>query len=87
MNTFVKMFLILIWAGKYRLERLSKWKTRVFFIFNLLVPILDLQYSEWCFLSTFQFTEAATGGVLLKKMVLKISQVSQENNCVGVSFY
>ena len=30
--------------------------------------------------------EAATGSVLLKKVVLKISQVSQENTSVGVSF-
>ena len=31
-------------------------------------------------------TEAATGGVLWKKALLKISQISQENVCVGVSF-
>ena len=30
--------------------------------------------------------EAAIGGVLLKKLLLKISQYSQENTCVGVSF-
>ena len=30
--------------------------------------------------------EAATGGVLWKKLFLKISQYSQENTCVGVSF-
>ena len=32
------------------------------------------------------FTQAATGGVLLKKVFLKISKTSQENTCVGVSF-
>ena len=32
-------------------------------------------------------SEAATGGVLFKKLFLKISQYSQENTCVGVSFY
>ena len=31
-------------------------------------------------------SEAATGNVLENKMFLKISQISQENNCVGVSF-
>ena len=30
-------------------------------------------------------TEAATGGVLWKEVFLKISQISQENTCVGVS--
>ena len=30
--------------------------------------------------------QAATGGVLLKKVFLKISQISQENTCVGISF-
>ena len=33
-----------------------------------------------------QIREAATGGALLKKVFLKISQISQENACVGVSF-
>ena len=31
-------------------------------------------------------TTAATGGVLWKKVFLKISQNSQENNCARVSF-
>ena len=30
--------------------------------------------------------EAAIGGVLLKKVFLKMSQISQENTCVIVSF-
>ena len=30
--------------------------------------------------------EAVTGGALNKKVLLKISQISQENTCVGVSF-
>ena len=30
--------------------------------------------------------EAAIGGVLLKKLFLKLSQYSQVNNCVGVFF-
>ena len=33
-----------------------------------------------------QFTEAATGGALRKKVLLKISQNSQENTCARVSF-
>ena len=32
------------------------------------------------------YLEVATGGVLKKKLFLKVSQNSQENNCVGVSF-
>ena len=32
-------------------------------------------------------SEAATGGLLLKKLSLKISQISQENTCVGVSLH
>ena len=31
-------------------------------------------------------TEAATGGVLHKNVFLKISLISQEDTCVGVSF-
>ena len=31
-------------------------------------------------------TEAATGGVLIKKILLKISKNSQENTCARVSF-
>ena len=30
-------------------------------------------------------SEATTGGVLLKKLFSKISQILQENSCVGVS--
>ena len=32
-------------------------------------------------------TEKATGGVVYKMVFLKISQYSQENMCVGVSFW
>ena len=32
------------------------------------------------------YSEAANGGILWKKLFLKISQYSQENNCVGDSF-
>ena len=42
------------------------------------------QYSSW-FLGIFR-VEAAIGGVLQKWMFLKISQILQENTCVGVSF-
>ena len=31
-------------------------------------------------------TKAATGGVLSKEVLLKISQYLQQNTCVGVSF-
>ena len=33
------------------------------------------------------YLEAATGGVLWKKLFLKISQYSQESNCVGDFFW
>ena len=32
------------------------------------------------------YTEAATGGVLQKKVFLKVSQNSQENTCARVSY-
>ena len=32
-------------------------------------------------------SEAAIGGVLLEKMLLNILQTSQDNSCVGASFY
>ena len=40
---------------------------------------------SWQF-SAKLFTEAATGGVLWKKVFLKISKTSKENTVVGVSF-
>ena len=33
-----------------------------------------------------EITEAATGGFLCKKLLLKISEYSQENTCVTVPF-
>ena len=38
------------------------------------------------FPENFSWTEAATRGVLCKKVFLEISQISQENTCVRVSF-
>ena len=38
------------------------------------------------FLAELAVTKAATGGVLWKKMFLKISQISQGNTCVGSLF-
>ena len=32
------------------------------------------------------FSEAETGGILQKKVFLKLSKISQENTCVGASF-
>ena len=42
-----------------------------------------------CFLivNSPENTEAATGNVLQKKVFLKISEISQEKPCVGISFY
>ena len=39
-----------------------------------------------CRLINGGWAEAATGGVLQKKVFLKISQIEQENSCVRVSF-
>ena len=40
----------------------------------------------WTTASAFNFSEAATGGVLWKKVFLKILQNSQENTCGLKSF-
>ena len=45
---------------------------------------VSLPYVEKTIVSLW--IEAATGGVVFKKTVLKISQFSQENTCVRVSF-
>ena len=63
----------------------DKWENKASFI-----PLYMLEWSDWLknilsFL-TVKCPEAATGGVLLKKLFLEISQYSQENTCVGVSF-
>ena len=36
---------------------------------------------------TFFYKEAATGGALQKKVFLKISENSQENTCVRMSYF
>ena len=43
-------------------------------------------FAKWLFNYFYKNAEAATGGLLWKKLFLKISQYSQENACVGVSF-
>ena len=55
---------------------------------NMPVNALDywLAMISYSFLCESIHIEAATNGVLLKKMFLNISQISQENICVGVSF-
>ena len=55
---------------------------------NMPVNALDywLAMISYSFLCESIHIEAATNGVLLKKMFLNISQISQENTCVGVSF-
>ena len=40
----------------------------------------------YLFKKRMRVTEATTGGVLLKKVFLKISKNSQENTCARVSF-
>ena len=67
----------------------------VFFIFRLtFFRKFYIVEFKWCFYSkhyvertpTKQSSEAATGGVLWKKLFLKISQNSQENTCTWGSF-
>ena len=49
-------------------------------ICSLYVAIIYLFYK------CTRHSEAATRGALQKKLLLKISQISQENTCVRVSF-
>ena len=63
-----------------------KWKIYMFFIFNLLVPLFRPSLDRMVLFSIFEFTEAATGAVLQKKMFTKVSQISQKNTCFGVPF-
>ena len=46
-----------------------------------------VKYGHFCPKWHFQETEAATRGVLCKKVFLRISQISQENTCARVSFF
>ena len=63
-------------------------------MFNELTSISVISSSLWWggqfyssrYLIFHQFSEAATGGVLLKKVFLEISQNSQENTCARVFF-
>ena len=48
---------------------------------KVLSTLKYIKYSSY-----LENTEAATRGVLWKKVFLKISQNSQENSCVRVSF-
>ena len=52
---------------------------------------MNSQEEVMCIIATGRYsmkrkTETVTGGALLKKVFLKISQISQENICAGVSF-
>ena len=60
---------------------------------NIYIFLITLGYTKIDkFLKTeykviyLKITKAATGGVLWKKVFLKILQISQENTCVGMSF-
>ena len=50
---------------------------------NIFPTIAKTRYQ---LLQSYPFSEAATGGVLQKKVFLEISQNSQENTCASVSF-
>ena len=53
---------------------------------ELKVFLRHLSYRRRQALQDNGYAEAATAGVLLKKVFLEISQNSQENTCVRVSF-
>ena len=62
-----------------------------FYLNSALHPVTEVGFKQFIFIPS-DFTvlltspEAATRVVLYKKLVLKISQYSQENTCVGVLF-
>ena len=60
-----------------RVVPISKW---------LWVAIISLLFEVTPCKTNIQFSEAATRGVLRKKVFLKISQNSQENTCARISF-
>ena len=60
-------------------QNLQQWLT-AFKILKILVILVKV------FSNFKKITETATGGVVLKKMLLNISQNSQENTCARVSF-
>ena len=72
---------------------LCNWKA-IDFRNNLFFPTVTRFENPWvCILGLnkeirecFFYPEAATGGVLLEKVFLKISQISQENTYVAVIF-
>ena len=51
--------------------------------FKIIYPKL-LLFSGWTYMYMY-ILEAATGGVLYKKVFLKFAQCSQKNTCVGAS--
>ena len=58
----------------------------VFHILSFSSSFQTITVQNGAFSSIFQFTEAATGGVLLKKLFSKISQISQEKNLFWILF-
>ena len=68
------------WTGKYRLGRQSKMEDRCFFSYLFFYFLfLDLQYSEWCFFSIFQFIGDTTlfGVTILKQTYKRKKQFSR----------
>ena len=53
---------------------------------NNLEPLCLNKHQNWVSRCLLTFSEAATGGVLLEKVFIEISQNSQENIGVRVSF-
>ena len=54
--------------------------------FKSLPHITNEGTHSWPLKCILAIPKAATGGVLWKKVFLKILQISRENTCVGVSF-
>ena len=76
-----------VWGqGINQNHRLSKLQGKTVKIFSFEDFSAPLFYNLQIVKAMDLISEAATGGILLKMVVLRISQISQENSCVGVLF-
>ena len=82
-------------AAYFNLNNNEIWEEFLVNKFNMVLDnqgrlVLNDQKSpfvtQWTTEISWVCSEAAIAGVLLKKGFLKISQISQENTCVGASF-
>ena len=76
-----------VWGqGINQNHRLSKLQGKTVKIFSFEDFSAPLFYNLQIVKAMDLISEAATGGILLKMVVLRISQISQESSCVGVLF-